>query len=633
MKRPAADDPLWLGQYRVLAELGDGEAGRTLLGSGPDGQPVALTLFRRELGDNPGFRDRLRALPVPGEGPAALRETAPDAARPWLAAEFVPGRPLREILDTTGPLPAPSVRRLAAGLAAELAELHRTGQAHGRLKPTNVLLNTDGAHLVGRALRPAAPADDILALGTVLATASGDELPDPLHACLAGNPADQPTAGQLVTALGPADGRWPPEVDRLIAEHAAELDRYLERDAARQTTPAPVPDAARQTAPAPGPDAATHPIADSVPARTKPAPAARPPRKKRLLLGAVALILVAAGLVAWTSWPEPPRPDTAPTAPRDPLVETGFLTAAGPPKLVRFSPDGTRIAVADDKSVLRVWDLATGKRTGPDIGPFLNAGLLDLAFLPDGTVLTMAKQSWTYAFQSWNPATGEWAGEPLKIGRAGGHGNGPALSADGSLAAVPTAEPTQTEIWRLGDRTLLGTLETPDFFRGAAFSPDRRFLAGYRRDSESETIIDLTVWDLATLRPAGPPITLTDSDELHGYRFHPDSRTLLVVTSPPRLTSRRLQQWDIGTGAPARPAFPLTDGIQGAQPALATALPGTTDLLTVASKTLTIRDHDGNPIGADLPGIASAAVSPDGKTIATVSAEHTDTTVHLWRKR
>jgi hypothetical protein len=75
-------------------------------------------------------------------------------------------------LELTGALPAAEVARLAAGLAATLADLHDTGVVHGRIDVSHILIGRDGrAVLCGLGADPvgATPPDDVAAVGVLLA--------------------------------------------------------------------------------------------------------------------------------------------------------------------------------------------------------------------------------------------------------------------------------------------------------------------------------------------------------------------------------------------------------------------------------------------------------------------------------
>ncbi|MGW1818657.1 protein kinase domain-containing protein [Streptomyces sp. NPDC002125] len=58
-------------------------------------------------------------------------------------------RPAAEtVVAETGPLPAGTAARLAAGLPTALTEIHRAGLIHRDLKPSNVLLASDGPRVI-----------------------------------------------------------------------------------------------------------------------------------------------------------------------------------------------------------------------------------------------------------------------------------------------------------------------------------------------------------------------------------------------------------------------------------------------------------------------------------------------------
>ncbi|WP_433543809.1 protein kinase domain-containing protein (plasmid) [Streptomyces sp. CA-294286] len=146
-------DPDTVGAYRLLAELGRGGMGRVLLGSAPDGRLVAVKQVHARFADDAGFRARFRrevaaSRRVSGAYTAAVMDADAEARTPWLASVFVNGPSLGAVVAESGPLPEESVRRLAAGLAAALAEIHRTGLIHRDLKPENVLLGEDGLRVV-----------------------------------------------------------------------------------------------------------------------------------------------------------------------------------------------------------------------------------------------------------------------------------------------------------------------------------------------------------------------------------------------------------------------------------------------------------------------------------------------------
>ncbi len=64
--------------------------------------------------------------------------------RPYISMEYVEGRSLREIVKQEGPLPWSRVRQIALDLCEALAAVHGSGVIHRDVKPSNVLVTSDG---------------------------------------------------------------------------------------------------------------------------------------------------------------------------------------------------------------------------------------------------------------------------------------------------------------------------------------------------------------------------------------------------------------------------------------------------------------------------------------------------------
>ena len=254
------DDPRVAGEFRLRARLGSGGMGQVYLGYSPAGRAVAVKICHAEFAADPAFvarfaREVAAARTVNGLYTAQVIDAGPDDSPPWLATSYVPGPSLHDAVTGHGPLPAPAVWRLAAGLAEALQAVHAHGLVHRDLKPANVLLAADGPRVIdfgiARALGgtsltatgytfgtpgymapeqadglPATPASDVFALGSVLCfAATGDTpfgegeppavlyrivhaqpalgaVPAPLRgliaACLAKDPADRPTLAQVL---------------------------------------------------------------------------------------------------------------------------------------------------------------------------------------------------------------------------------------------------------------------------------------------------------------------------------------------------------------------------------------------------------------------------------------------------
>ncbi|QPP07918.1 DUF4328 domain-containing protein [Streptomyces bathyalis] len=217
MKRLSAEDPRWIGDYRLLGRLGEGGMGRVYLARSGRGRTVAVKAVQDELARQPDFRRRFAqeitaARKVGGEWTAPVLDADTEAATPWLATGYIAGPSLSEVVDDQfGPLPHPTVTALASGLVRALSDIHRAGLVHRDLKPSNILITIDGPRVIdfgiARALDSAVqsaggltrtgalvgspgfmspeqvrgmqvtPASDVFCLGAVLAYAATGRMP------------------------------------------------------------------------------------------------------------------------------------------------------------------------------------------------------------------------------------------------------------------------------------------------------------------------------------------------------------------------------------------------------------------------------------------------------------------------
>ncbi|MFF3127072.1 PQQ-binding-like beta-propeller repeat protein [Streptomyces sp. NPDC057908] len=266
MDHSGADGAPRIGPYALLG------SGRTVSGSEvfaartDEGLLVTVTVVGPELAADPGFRDRFRAAveaarTLSGPFLVPVVDADADAPVPWLATRFTAGLPLRQAVDRHGPLSEPALRVLADGLARALAVLHAAGTVHGEVSPDSVLLTMDGPRItalgtVGTTGSPApSPTDDMFGLGaTVLFAASGSKpdtgalpvsLRDVIGGCLYPEPADRPTAEQLVAYLRHQNipslhGSWlPPTVTADMAAGTAAVGSVPAGGGGRGPLPSP----------------------------------------------------------------------------------------------------------------------------------------------------------------------------------------------------------------------------------------------------------------------------------------------------------------------------------------------------------------------------------------------------------
>ncbi|MER5728961.1 serine/threonine-protein kinase [Streptomyces sp. NPDC002138] len=146
-------DPDTLGEFRLVARLGEGGMGQVFLALSPGGQSAAVKVIRSEFARDAQFAWRFTqevrtAQRVRGAYLAPLLDADPNAERPWLATTYVAGPSLRDLVTTYGPLPTGQVMLLAFGIAHALSDIHAADVVHRDLKPGNILLDETGVKVI-----------------------------------------------------------------------------------------------------------------------------------------------------------------------------------------------------------------------------------------------------------------------------------------------------------------------------------------------------------------------------------------------------------------------------------------------------------------------------------------------------
>ncbi|MFF4315093.1 PQQ-binding-like beta-propeller repeat protein [Streptomyces sp. NPDC001507] len=148
-----AELPEYAGHYRLESCLGSGGMGVVHLARSTSGLKLAVKVVHAQYAKDREFRGRFRqevaaARKVSGAFTAPVVDADPEAERPWMATLFIPGPTLSEHVKRSGPMPPAQLRRLMAGLAEALRDIHRVGVVHRDLKPSNVLLADDGPKVI-----------------------------------------------------------------------------------------------------------------------------------------------------------------------------------------------------------------------------------------------------------------------------------------------------------------------------------------------------------------------------------------------------------------------------------------------------------------------------------------------------
>ena len=142
-----ADDqmPDRLGPYRLLGRIGEGGMGVVFMARDASERTVALKVLRSVAAEEPMARRRLARevetmRRVRSPYVAEVIDADLEGGTPYIVTRYVPGRTLEQVVTEGGPLPPPTLARLACGLADALAAVHAAGVVHRDLKPSNVML-------------------------------------------------------------------------------------------------------------------------------------------------------------------------------------------------------------------------------------------------------------------------------------------------------------------------------------------------------------------------------------------------------------------------------------------------------------------------------------------------------------
>lgn len=287
---------------------------------------------------------------------------------------------------------------------------------------------------------------------------------------------------------------------------------------------------------------------------------------------------------------------------------------------IAFSPNGKILATTNFEGSITIWDIEKGR-----INKFrAHDTALSVAFSPDGSVLATSGEDKEFPIKIWDVKT--W--KLLRSLKGHQENNLGAVrvwsvefSPDGKTIATSSFDNT-VKLWNWNSSEILQTFQGhSDLSRAIAFSPDGQILA-----TSGDGHIKL--WNTKTgelVIPLGEKQSKKFPDAVLSLKFSSDGKTLISCNTDSYTASDAgFNFWDIKTGKliqtfASKRIFSVTPSSDGNN--LAINFGAEIKLLDLANiqSVKTLKGHSKE--------IWEVSISPDGRTLASASA---DKTIKLW---
>jgi WD40 repeat protein len=304
--------------------------------------------------------------------------------------------------------------------------------------------------------------------------------------------------------------------------------------------------------------------------------------------------------------------------PRHPVSLAVLGGRGGSTIAVAFSRDGRLLATGGTDQTVRLWNVADPRHASLlAVGTGHRDDVVAVAFRPDGHLLASASTDGTAAF--WDiTRPGRLVRRSAVPSRTGLVYGSATFSPDGELFA--TADLSTATVWEItnGRPVLMATLPGhTSGVAGVAFGPHERTLAVAGWDGKA------ILWDLSRPRAPEATVTVTGPSLLHGVGFSPDGRWLAVGNS-----DGSTSLWDVTRSLPGGPPGRSLTGHDARPRVMDFDQRGDRIVTAADDKRALLWDTADlrRPVGAvtvppNVAGIAAAAISPDGRYLATSAGD------------
>lgn len=172
-----ADNTLVDGRYRIVERIGSGGMADVYRAEDTHlGREVALKVLHRRFAQDQEFVERFRreaksAAGLQHPNVVGVYDRGEHDGTYYIAMEHLPGRTLKEIVESEAPLPQQQVVDLGLQILAAAAFAHRHGVIHRDFKPHNVIVDDAGQAKVTDFGIARAGASEMTETGSIMGTA------------------------------------------------------------------------------------------------------------------------------------------------------------------------------------------------------------------------------------------------------------------------------------------------------------------------------------------------------------------------------------------------------------------------------------------------------------------------------